>query len=117
MEKTTMKHQVKQLTQIISSSSQRFLASFFDDSLITKKELEKIKEQLIKASTLKATTVLQVSESVTKRATTMYGQVMFQPTNETTVILKDEQTQSLHMLPIKHIRKVSYIEPQHSKIS
>ncbi|MGX7031502.1 hypothetical protein [Vagococcus zengguangii] len=117
MEKQTMKHQVKYLTKIISSSSQRFLASFLDDSLITKKEQEKIKSQLIRAASLKATTVLQVSDTITEPVETLYGKVKYHPSNETTVILKDEKTKTLKMLPIHTIRKVSFIEPYHSKIS
>lgn len=117
MAKETMKHQVKQLTQIISSSSQRFLANFLDDSLIKKKELEKIKEQLKNAAAVKAITVLQVSESFNSPVVTFCGQVSFQPGNETSVIIKDEQAATLQLLPIKSIKKVSYIEPQHTQIS
>lgn len=117
MEKQTMKHQMKYLTQMISSSSQRFLASFLDDSLIIKKEQEKIKNQLVRAASLKVTTVLQVSDSITEPVETLYGQINYQPTNESIVILNEEKSNTLRILPVHTIRKVSFIESSHFKIS
>ena len=117
MERQTMKHQVKYLTRILSNSSQRFFSAFLDDSLIIKKEQEKIKNQLIHAASLKVTTVLQVSESINEPVETLYGQIELQPLNETIILLNEEKNNTLRMLPIHMIRKVSFIESSHSKIS
>jgi len=109
MEIQKKKHTIKSFTKIITDSSQRFLASFLDDSYKPKQALEKIRFQLSQAASQKVFVILQVAESPDPAAEfeTYYGKIKLLSSHEDMVILYPKGSQQIKMIPIQHIKKIT----------
>ena len=113
MENQKKKHTIKSFTKIITDTSQRFLASFLDDSYKPKQELEKIRFQLRQAASHNQFVVLQVAESADPTADfeTFYGKLKLLPTHQDMVVLFPQGSQQIKMIPIHHIKKITTSKP------
>lgn len=106
------KSTVKQLTELISSSSQKLLAAFLNDDLKIKKEQDALRKQIHQACAQNSFVVLQINESPDPNDPfeTVSGKLKFNQNNPNIIVLAEQKTQKIRMVPIEHIRKISFIQ-------
>ena len=108
---------VKLFTKIISDSSQKLLAAFLNDDIKLNKEKDKLRKQIELACDQKSFVVLQITDALEANAPfeTAAGKLRINQNNPDMIILSDQQTKSIKMVPIEHIRKVSFLKPKLTK--
>lgn len=117
MEKPKKANPMKNITKLITDTSQRFLSSFLDDTLIKKREQENIKQIIKEAIALKCLIVLQLSEGGDKPVSTVYGKTKENPRTTDIILLVEENSKNIKMIPIDTIKKISMMEHSKNKIA
>ncbi|MGX6978459.1 hypothetical protein ACWN8V_04185 [Vagococcus elongatus] len=119
MENKSKRNPMKNFTKIISDSSQRFLASFLDDSLAQKKEKEKKKTLIRQAISQNNMVVLQIvlEDHPNGPFETLYGKVRENKNNSDVVVLVSKDTNEIKMIPMDQIKKVSIMGHSHKKMA
>lgn len=114
MAKERPKNSVKLFTKLISDSSQKLLAAFLNDDIKLNKDKEKLRKQIELACDQKSFVVLQVTDTnePTAPVEAAAGKLRINKNNPDMIILSDQQTKSIRMIPIDHIRKVSFLKPK-----
>ena len=118
--KDTSIKSMKQLTKKISDSSQKFLASFLDDNPKLRKEQAQLLKQIDIACSQQSFVVLQLAnkrEATESAFETTYGKLKRSPNNTDMVILTDEQTDKVRMIPVRHIKKISFLKSKQTDTS
>ena len=111
------KSSVKNLTRFISSSSQKLLAAFLNDDIKLKSHQEALQQEIHQACKQNSFVVLQINQSLDPHAPfeTVSGKLKFNQNNPQIVILAEQQTDKIRMVPLEHIRKISFIKPRVAK--
>lgn len=106
------KSSVKSFTKFISTSSQKLLAAFLNDDLKIKKEQEILRQQIHQACAQNSFVVLQINESPDPNAPfeTVSGRLKFNKNSPNIFILAEQTTDKIRMVPLEHIRKVSFLK-------
>lgn len=107
---------MKQLTKIISDSSQKLLSAFLDDTSKEKKAHTILLNQIAEACKQQAFVVLQISRSTdsSQPIETITGHVKHNPRKNEMVIVTNPNNNTIHMIPIKHIKKISFLDKEKS---
>ncbi|MFC0233771.1 hypothetical protein ACFFIF_07145 [Vagococcus entomophilus] len=110
-EKQDKSANIKRFTKQVSLSSQKILAAFFDDSLKDKEKKEKICRQLDVAIRNKELVVIQLrlTNSALPEFETVAGFVYRNKNSPAQIILRSLPSQTLRMIAIKDILKVSIL--------
>lgn len=110
-EKQEKSANIKKFTKQVSLSSQKILAAFFDDSLKDKEKKERICRQLDVAIRNKELVVIQLrlTNSALPEFETVAGFVYRNKNSPAQIILRSLPSQTLRMIAIKDILKVSIL--------
>ena len=106
------KNSVKGFSKFVSQSSQQLLAAFLGDDFKNKYALQDLKKQIKQACKQQAFVVLQINESTNPNAPfeTVSGKLKLNRNNPNLVILVEQRTQKIRMVPLEHIRKISFLK-------
>lgn len=117
MDSEKKKNSMKTFSQRLTDSSQKFLSSFFNDELKIQQEKQKILEQVRLAMSQNRFVVLQIQEEIdgTMSFETVSGKLRQNNFNKNMVLLTLDKTNEIKMIPIDHIKKISFIQTKDSK--
>lgn len=117
MAKERSKNSVKHFTKVLSDSSQKLLAAFLNDDIKLNKDKDKLRKQIHQACSQNSFVVLQIAEtnSLNAEFETAAGKLKKNKNNPDIIILSDQQTKKIRMIPIDHIKKVSFLKQKLAK--
>lgn len=117
MDSEKKKNSMKTFSQRLTDSSQKFLSSFFNDELKIQQEKQKILEQVRLAMSQNRFVVLQIQEEIdgTMSFETVSGKLRQNNFNKNMVLLTLDKTNEIKMIPMDHIKKISFIQTKDSK--
>lgn len=114
MVKERAKTSVKHFTKILSDSSQKLLASFLNDDIKLNKDKDKLRKQIELACSQNSFVVLQITtdNASIPAFETFAGKLKTNKNNPDMIILSDQQTKKIRMIPVDHIQKISFLKPK-----
>ncbi|MBE9387692.1 hypothetical protein [Vagococcus salmoninarum] len=112
MAKEKPTNSVKILTKLISDSSQKLLAAFINDDIKLSKDRDKLRKKINLACSENSFVVIHIAESndPNQPFETVAGKLRANENNPDIIILSDQKTQSIRMIPINSIRKISFLK-------